>query len=392
MSSTVVHLVFAGEILAGYTQAQVREKLGRRLRLDEQKLEKLFSGQRVVIKRDLSPADAADWVQRFWAVGAVLHAVPAQAPTAPDGPRLATPKALAAASPQPQPVAKVPSAPAPARRTPPPPPDTSLMLSLVPDSELPAAPPPPPLSPAATSRLPAAASRSSPAPAVAISPEEITCPNCGERQSKRVICRACVCDMPRTLATRQAEAEVRRQARLEELRARNEHRLAQEQARLDGDETAYDDYNNIPPLFSLSPDGRLGRLRYFTVNILAALTSGMVLVAIVALGLIRPTPVVWGALGVWVLVSVFLSVRVAVLRLHDLNRSGWWWVLLLVPVVNGVLGLALLLWPGQKEDNDYGPPVDDVHWLWAGLAFVVAAVSLVMGSPFIVAALRNALA
>ncbi|WP_418058484.1 DUF805 domain-containing protein [Pimelobacter simplex] len=50
------------------------------------------------------------------------------------------------------------------------------------------------------------------------------------------------------------------------------------------------------------------------------------------------------------------TTAVAVRRLHDVGRSGWWLLLILVPV----LGLiALILWwasPGDNETNAYGTP------------------------------------
>lgn len=364
MSSTAVQLVFAGEVLAGFSHAQVRGKLGHRLRLDEPRLDRLFSGQRVVIKRDLSPAEAAEWVRRFRAIGAVLHAVPAK----PASTRSAALPAPPHATP-PRPAAATKAVPpAPVSRSLPPPPDTSLMLSLVPDSELPPPPPPPQPAPPRAAAAPSAA--------VPSAPEEITCPNCGERQSKRVICRACVCDMPRTLAVRQAEAEARRQARLEELRARNEQRLAQEQQ---PDEDVYED--EIPPLLSLSLQGRMGRVRFLGSNALGlACTLGLWVGLFAAVLLVPKAAVMWIG-GLISLVLMAWCIRLTVLRLHDLNRSGWFALLQLVPGVNAVFSLWLLLWPGSAEENDYGTAVDDAQWLWAVFGVVVFGAVTVATTP-----------
>lgn len=367
MSSTAVQLVFAGEILPGFSQAQVREKLGRRLRLDEPRLNKLFSGQRVVIKRDLSPLEAADWVQRFRAIGAVLHAVPAKTPAVALPPPVA-PKALV---PPPPPPAKAPPppAPVPARRAATPPPDSSMMLSLVPDSEMPA-PPPPPRPMAAPARTATAA------PAAASSgPEEVTCPNCGERQSKRVICRSCLCDMPRTLASQKAEAEARRQARLEEQRARNEQRLAQEQQQEDDFE------DELPPLLSLSLEGRMGRMRYLGSNALGLACGLGLWIGLMAVAIsLSKAALLWGG-GLITLLLVLWSIRLTVLRLHDLNRSGWWALLQLVPGLNAVFSLVLVFWPGSPDENDYGPALDDAQWLLALFGVVVFGATALVTSP-----------
>lgn len=53
--------------------------------------------------------------------------------------------------------------------------------------------------------------------------------------------------------------------------------------------------------------------------------------------------------------AVFLpGLSVAVRRLHDVNRSGWWLLLILT----GIGALVILFWnvqPSQAEENEYGP-------------------------------------
>ena len=41
-------------------------------------------------------------------------------------------------------------------------------------------------------------------------------------------------------------------------------------------------------------------------------------------------------------------------RLNDLDKSGWWQLLYLVPIVNILFALYLLFWPGTKGSNNYG--------------------------------------
>ena len=49
--------------------------------------------------------------------------------------------------------------------------------------------------------------------------------------------------------------------------------------------------------------------------------------------------------------SIMLSIR----RLHDCDKSGYWYILVLVPIVNLVLWLYLLFQPGTAGENKYGP-------------------------------------
>lgn len=47
-------------------------------------------------------------------------------------------------------------------------------------------------------------------------------------------------------------------------------------------------------------------------------------------------------------------VPLAVRRMHDINRSGWWALCLLVPIVGTLLYLGLALIEGHDGANDYG--------------------------------------
>ena len=49
-------------------------------------------------------------------------------------------------------------------------------------------------------------------------------------------------------------------------------------------------------------------------------------------------------------VHIFLTIR----RLHDLNRSGWYYLVLFVPLVNVLFSLYLFFAPGTVGPNQYG--------------------------------------
>jgi uncharacterized membrane protein YhaH (DUF805 family) len=46
----------------------------------------------------------------------------------------------------------------------------------------------------------------------------------------------------------------------------------------------------------------------------------------------------------------------AVRRLHDTGRSGWWYLIVLVPIIGWIILLVLLAGEGQPTPNEYGPP------------------------------------
>lgn len=53
--------------------------------------------------------------------------------------------------------------------------------------------------------------------------------------------------------------------------------------------------------------------------------------------------------------ALFLpSLGVAVRRLHDIGRSGWWILIGLIPLVGAILLLIWFCKDSQMESNEYG--------------------------------------
>jgi uncharacterized membrane protein YhaH (DUF805 family) len=50
------------------------------------------------------------------------------------------------------------------------------------------------------------------------------------------------------------------------------------------------------------------------------------------------------------------GIAVSVRRLHDTNRSGWYLLLNLVPLIGSILIFIWSVTPGDKKANQYGPP------------------------------------
>lgn len=51
------------------------------------------------------------------------------------------------------------------------------------------------------------------------------------------------------------------------------------------------------------------------------------------------------------------TIGVSVRRLHDFDRSGWWFLIILFPLLGGVALLAILLTEGDSGENRFGLPV-----------------------------------
>ena len=102
------------------------------------------------------------------------------------------------------------------------------------------------------------------------------------------------------------------------------------------------------------------------------LVMGVALIPMVALEVVllknlfcrQPFPydetLVLGCVGaVFFLVGAAMSFplfAIEIRRLHDVGKSGWWDLLWLVPVFGWIKLTGILLRPGEKETNSYGPP------------------------------------
>jgi hypothetical protein len=60
--------------------------------------------------------------------------------------------------------------------------------------------------------------------------------------------------------------------------------------------------------------------------------------------------------GLLALVGGLAVVVAAVPRIHDLDRTGWWTLMMVIPALNIALLIGLLARPGTDGPNDYGPP------------------------------------
>jgi len=105
--------------------------------------------------------------------------------------------------------------------------------------------------------------------------------------------------------------------------------------------------------------GRTSRRQYWTYQLV--MIAAMVAAVFADIGAIR-SGLEEDHVGLIVtFVSIFHcvpSITATVRRLHDIGRSGWWYLLCFVPLG----GLVVLFWMfvrGDSGDNAYGPPADE---------------------------------
>ena len=58
--------------------------------------------------------------------------------------------------------------------------------------------------------------------------------------------------------------------------------------------------------------------------------------------------------SIFMLVAIYPSIAISVKRLHDRNRSGWFLLLGIIPIVNIWIAIELWFLKGTDGDNNYG--------------------------------------
>lgn len=99
----------------------------------------------------------------------------------------------------------------------------------------------------------------------------------------------------------------------------------------------------------LTPQGRIGRMRYWLLAVIAM--SALISVSPLASAIIgRAATLAVFLPGYWFLICLMAK------RCHDIGRSAWWLLLLPVPLIGLLWVFAVLGFRrGQSGDNQYGP-------------------------------------
>lgn len=96
-------------------------------------------------------------------------------------------------------------------------------------------------------------------------------------------------------------------------------------------------------------EGRARRMEYwmfFLINFLIAF-------AIIVIETMLGSP---GVLYfIYALAVLLPSIAVAVRRLHDTSRAGWWVLLIFIPFIGTIILIVLLLLDSTPGPNEYGP-------------------------------------
>jgi uncharacterized membrane protein YhaH (DUF805 family) len=98
-------------------------------------------------------------------------------------------------------------------------------------------------------------------------------------------------------------------------------------------------------------NGRARRSEYWYFQLFAGVVAG---VAMVLMGMNEDSLAVISLVSIVVLALFVPSLAVTVRRLHDTGRSGWFYLVALVPIVGGILVFIWTCSRGTEGVNRYG--------------------------------------
>ncbi len=118
--------------------------------------------------------------------------------------------------------------------------------------------------------------------------------------------------------------------------------------------------------------GRLGVLKYMSCSIILTIAIVGIMMAIAAASGISmsggdPTqaqfsPMLAALAVVTMLPLMWIGCAMFIRRLHDLNLSGWFMLVGIIPVIGALFSLFVICAPGMKEGNKFGQPAKTAAW------------------------------
>lgn len=135
--------------------------------------------------------------------------------------------------------------------------------------------------------------------------------------------------------------------------------------------------------------GRIGRLRYMAYQMVMALLMYVVLAISIGLAFsfmdfdnVSNSSVLTMLLLLYIPLLPFLfygSIIYPRRRLHDLNQSGWWLLVLFIPFANIIFILFMLFAPGNEGANQYGQPARPNRTIHYIAAFSLPVIFIILG-------------
>lgn len=74
------------------------------------------------------------------------------------------------------------------------------------------------------------------------------------------------------------------------------------------------------------------------------------------------SPLAWGVIVIFGLTHIIPSIALSVRRFHDQDKSGWFYLLSLIPYIGGLIVFVFMLLKGTDGPNRFGEdPLSSMH-------------------------------
>jgi uncharacterized membrane protein YhaH (DUF805 family) len=94
--------------------------------------------------------------------------------------------------------------------------------------------------------------------------------------------------------------------------------------------------------------GRARRAEYWTFILIH-----VIIVVVLSLGAESAELMVF-VFGLYIVGTIIPTIALTVRRLHDTGRSGWWWLISLVPFIGDLVLFVFMIFKSEEGSNDYG--------------------------------------
>jgi uncharacterized membrane protein YhaH (DUF805 family) len=113
--------------------------------------------------------------------------------------------------------------------------------------------------------------------------------------------------------------------------------------------------------FYLSAQGRVNRKQWWLYLVLPIFVVSLILSFVDnAIGTVDQENGAGLLSGIWALITLIPAILVDIKRWHDRDKSGWWMLIVLVPIIGWIWFLIELgFLKGTEGPNRFGPPATD---------------------------------
>ncbi|HZB84538.1 MAG TPA: DUF805 domain-containing protein [Rubrobacteraceae bacterium] len=101
--------------------------------------------------------------------------------------------------------------------------------------------------------------------------------------------------------------------------------------------------------------GRSRRREYWYFVLFTAIINGVLSIIDGVIGTLSSSANIGLLSGIYSLAVLVPSIAVSIRRLHDTDRSGWWVLIALIPIIGAIVLIVFLIQDSTPGSNRYGP-------------------------------------